>query len=150
VQYKNSGLDNDLFAYLINSISHTPFYRLLGIKVNELGPGYAEFSVVTAKEHTNPMGIVHGGLLMSIADGAMGNAVRSLGIKAVTVDCSIGLVSAVALEENIVARGRVLKAGRNMAFTEASVYAADKLITTAKGTFFKTGEIDVRGWKNEH
>ncbi|MEN6462868.1 MAG: PaaI family thioesterase [Syntrophomonas sp.] len=150
MQLKNSGLDNNLFEYLTNSISHTPFYQLLGIEVNELGPEYAELSVVSAKEHTNPLGIVHGGLMMTIADAAMGNAIRTLGIKAVTVDCSIGLVSAVALDERIVARGRVLKAGRNMAFAEASVYAGSKLITTAKGTFFKTGDIDVRGCKNEY
>lgn len=149
MQYKNSGIDNHLFEYLIDSINNTPFYNLLGMKVTELGPGYAEFTVVAAKEHTNPMGMVHGGLLMSIADGAMGNAVRSLGIKGVTIDCSIGFVSAVALDETLVARGRVLKAGRNMAFAEASVYAGSKLITTAKGTFYKIGDIDVRGWKNE-
>ncbi|MGI5922149.1 MAG: PaaI family thioesterase [Syntrophomonadaceae bacterium] len=137
----NSGLDDQLFTKLLESISHTPFYQLLGMKVKELGPGYAEFTVMPEEKHTNPLGIIHGGLLMTIADAAMGNAIRSLGIRAVTVDCSTGLVSSATLGTEIIARGRVLKAGRNMIFTEAFVYAGDKLITTAKGTFFRTGDI---------
>lgn len=137
----NLGIDEQIFNYLVASIGHTPFYQLLNIEANELGKGYAEFSVVPKEGHTNPLGMVHGGLTMSIADAVMGNAIRTLGIKAVTVDCSIGFVASAALNEKIIARGKVLKAGRTMIFAEASVYAGDRLITAARGTFYKVGDL---------
>lgn len=139
----NCGLEENLFILISDSISKTPFYNLVGLNLNEVGPGFAEIGTVTLPEHTNPLGLVHGGLLMSMADAAMGNAVRSLGLKAVTVDCSTSFTAAAALNELLFARGRVLKAGRNLIFVEASVFCGDKLIASSKGTFYKTGVIDI-------
>lgn len=91
---ENTGIEPQLFDYINHSINETPFYNLLGIKVYKLGPGLAELETVAESKHMNPLGAVHGGLYMSLADAAMGNAVRSLGIKGVTVDCSTAFIAA--------------------------------------------------------
>ncbi len=138
----NAGIEADLFAYICHSLQSTPYYKLLGIELQLIGPGYAEMSVKTGEEHTNPLGMIHGGLIMSVVDAAMGNAIRSLGIKGVTVDCSVALPGAAQLGDQILARGKVLKAGKNLIFAEASVYVNDKMIGDSKATFYNTGNIE--------
>ena len=138
---ENCGIEESLFKYLTESISQTPFYQLLGVEIIKVGKGMAELAVCANQNHTNPLGAIHGGLIMSLADAAMGNAIRSLGIKGVTVDCSTAFISGALLGELVVGKGRVLKAGRNMIFVEAEVFAGEHLIATSKATFFKTGEI---------
>lgn len=139
----NAGIEERLFAYILHSIQKTAFYKLLGIELTLLGPGYAELSVEAGEKHTNPMGKVHGGLIMSIADAAMGNAIRSLGITAVTADCSVSFPGAAQLGERITAAGKVSKAGKSLLFAEAQVFAKDKMIGQSKGTFYRIGDIEV-------
>lgn len=137
----NNGLDGKLFAYLKKSIAETAYYQLLHIELKALTPGGAEFQVLGGQEHTNPMGLIHGGLITSIADAAMGNAVRSLGTKAVTVDLSTALIAAARPGDLITARGQVLKSGKNLLFTEALVYAGENLVAHSKATFYKIADI---------
>lgn len=137
----NNGIDNWLFSYIETSLKETEFYKLLEIKLVALGKGEAVLQAITTEKHTNPLGLIHGGLLMSIADAAMGNAIRSLGIRAVTIDMSTSFIASAKLDQEIIATGKVLKAGNNLFFTEAFITSQEKLLVHTKGTFFKTGEI---------
>jgi len=101
----NLGIDPALFAYICQSVENTPFYKLIGIQLTALGPGEAEIQLKAAPQHTNPLGLLHGGVLMSIADAAMGNAIRSLGIKGVTADCSISFLASASLDGLLLAKG---------------------------------------------
>lgn len=78
---------------------------------------------------------------MSIADAAMGNAVRSIGYRSVTIDISTSFMSFATVGDEIIAKGTILKAGRNLFFTEAEIISNDKPIVHCKGTFYKLGEI---------
>jgi len=140
---KNLGIDEKLFRYMIETAEKTPFYRLLGIQLNAIGPGYAEATVTVREDHTNPLGLVHGGVLLSLGDSAMGNAIRSLGIMAVTADCTNSFMSAAPLNEKIVASGRVIKAGKNLIFAEARITAGEKLLGDTRGTFYKKSEVQL-------
>jgi uncharacterized protein (TIGR00369 family) len=138
----NAGLDGKLFRYLQKSIKETAYYKLLGIELQTLAPGSADLQVVTDQQHTNPMGLIHGGLMTSLADAAMGNAVRSLGIKGVTADMSISLMAAARPGDTIIARGKVLKTGKNLIFAEALIYVGETLAGHSKATFFKIADIN--------
>ncbi len=140
----NSGLDEQLYSYIHDSIKRTAFYQLLELELQHIGPGYVELIVKSDVKHTNPLGLIHGGLIMSLADAAMANAIRSLGINGLTVDCSVALLKSVHKGDIITARGKVIKAGKNIIFAEASVYVDDQLIANSKGTFFKNGDIDYK------
>lgn len=143
MQVINQGVEEELFNYLVHSIEMTPYYQLLGVKIRLLGPGLADLEVEVSHQHTNPLGAVHGGLYMSLADAAMGNAVRSLGIKAVTVECATSMVAGASLRETIKARGTLEKVGKNLIFASARVTAGEKLLATTKGTFYRVGLIDI-------
>jgi len=143
LQVINQGVEEELFNYLVHSIEMTPYYQLLGVKIRLLGPGLADLEVEVSHQHTNPLGAVHGGLYMSLADAAMGNAVRSLGIKAVTVECATSMMAGASLRETIKARGTLEKVGKNLIFASARVTAGEKLLATTKGTFYRVGLIDI-------
>lgn len=139
---ENLGIDTRLFEYIVHSINETPFYQLLGLQVKKLGSGYAELEAMVRQHHTNPLGAVHGGLYMSMLDAAMGNAVRSLGIKAVTVDLSTGFVAAAAIGESLAATGEVIKPGNNLIFARAQVSSGKRVLADARGTFYRIGSIE--------
>ncbi len=139
----NEDINQELFKYLIESVAKTPYYQLLGINLTLLGKGKAELEVQIEQQHTNPMGLVHGGVIMSIADAAMGNAIRSTGVIGVTADCSVSFPGAARLGEKVIARGNVVKAGKNLIFAQATVFAQDRLLGHCKATFFNTGNIEL-------
>ena len=143
MQPVNQGIEEELFDYLVHSIADTPYYMLLGVKVRLLASGLAELELEVSQQHINPMGAVHGGLYMSLADAAMGNAIRSLGIKAVTVDCNTSMIAGASVGETIKARGTLEKIGKNLVFASARVTTDEKLLASARGTFYRVGLIDI-------
>lgn len=54
-----------------------PIAELLGFKLVEVEPGHAVFAVAPGEQHYNPIGVVHGGLAMTLLDSAMGCAVQT-------------------------------------------------------------------------
>ena len=54
-----------------------PMAELLGFKLVEVEPGHAVFEVMPGERHYNPIGVVHGGLAMTLLDSAMGCAVQT-------------------------------------------------------------------------
>ncbi|MGB4703093.1 MAG: PaaI family thioesterase [Syntrophomonadaceae bacterium] len=146
----NLGIDPALFAYICQSVENTPFYKLIGIQLTALGPGEAEIQLKAAPQHTNPLGLLHGGVLMSIADAAMGNAIRSLGIKGVTADCSISFLASASLDGLLLAKGKVVKAGKRLVFARAEVLSDGQIVADVKGTFANVGTIDPREKSDSH
>lgn len=138
----NEEQDKELFDYIEHSIQTAPFYLLLGLKMQLIESGFIEMTIKLGEMHTNAMGLIQGGVIMTLADAAMGNAVRSLGINGVTVDCSVSFPDAAQLGDILVARGRVIKAGKNLIFAEADVYVDDRVIGSSKATFYKMGNLE--------
>ncbi|CFW97565.1 HotDog domain [Syntrophomonas zehnderi OL-4] len=136
------GQDKQLFDHIKHSIQTAPIYQLLGINMQRIESGFIEMTVKLGEIHTNALGIIQGGVIMTLADAAMGNAVRTLGIKGVTVDCSVSFPGAAQLGDTLIAQGKVIKAGKNLVFAQADVYTDDKLIGSSQATFFNTGKLE--------
>ena len=147
---KNMGLEKALFEYICDSVENTPFYQLVGIRLSALGVGHAEVQLTASPEHTNPLGLLHGGVLMSMADAAMGNAIRSMGIKGVTADCSTAFVAPANLQGELLAQGKVVKAGRRLVYARAEVYSDGRIVADVKGTFANVGTIDPNEIGEQH
>jgi acyl-CoA thioesterase len=77
-----------------------------GIVLTECKPGYAKAEVVINKSHLNGAGVVHGGLLFTLADFCFAAAVNSYGTVTLSINASIsyfaksseGLITAEATE----------------------------------------------------
>lgn len=139
----NGGIDEKLFNYIIETNSKAPFYVALGVQTRYLGPGVAKMGVLTQKMHANPLGIIHGGLVSTLADAAMGNAIRASGRMGVTADYNVSFLAAAPIGEDLEAEGEVVKQGKNLIFVKAVVRSGEKLIATSQGTFFVLGEMKI-------
>jgi uncharacterized protein (TIGR00369 family) len=116
----------------------------LGIKLVESGEGSATVEMATTEDMANHSGFVHGGMISTLADSAMGRSLRTLkpGVaRAMSFDLKLNFISAVKVGETLRATGRVIHAGRRTAVAECHIEGADKrLVATASGTFAVTRE----------
>ena len=88
------------------------------------------------EHHLNGHGIVHGGLLMSFADGLMGTAVwRETKTRAVTMRMTSDLLDMVRPGEWVEGTARVVRSARTVAFVEAEVFAGSRNVLVASGVF---------------
>jgi len=73
----------------IERMKQDGFARLLGVELVEAGSGRARVQMAVKDEHRNSVGMVHGGVIFTIADYAFAVACNSHGVPAVAVQCSI-------------------------------------------------------------
>lgn len=99
-----------------------PYWQTLGLHLKEVAAGRAVFEATVREGHMQN-GVVHGGLLASIADSACAVAGISMvypGGYATTINLQLSYLKAVT-QGKVRAEGRCLKAGRNLLFCEAEV-----------------------------
>jgi len=124
-------------------LGEAAFYRWAGIELVDAGPGTAEVAFEAGPEHVNLQGLVHGGMIATLADTAMGLAVRTVlepGRRHVTVQLGIEFLSP-GRRGRIVARGRTVKVGRQLGFAEADVVdGRGRLLARARSTLSVTAE----------
>lgn len=65
-------------AYVREFAASSPYYQAMGMSIAEMTEGRTVIRVEIQPSQLNADGIVHGGVLPAIADGAMGNALRTL------------------------------------------------------------------------
>jgi len=126
---------------LTRAFDESPYAQLLGMRLIELAPGRAKVAMEVRPEFRNAAGLVHGGLIMSLADHAFGCATNSLGRAYVAVQFGINLLAAPAVGTTIYAEAQVLHAGRRAGSAEMAVRDGDgKLLAKALGTVVAVGE----------
>ena len=104
-------------------LPHPPICALLSYKLVEVEPGHAVFEIRTGEQHYNPIGVVHGGIAMTLLDSAMGCAVQTqmpAGGGYTTLEAKTNLVRAVTAETGTLrAIGKVVHLGKRIATAEA-------------------------------
>ncbi len=114
-----------------------PIMRLLGYRLAQVGDGLAVFECEPAEQHYNPIGVVHGGLAMTLLDSAMGCCVHTrlpAGVGYTTLEAKVNLVRAITAKTGTIrATGKVIHFGGKTATAEGRLEdAAGKLL--AHGT----------------
>ena len=96
-----------------------------------------EFSIKILENFLNTGGIAHGGFIATIADTGMGNAAHiSAGNKrCVTINLDIKFISAGQLNDKLIGRVKVLKKTKTLVFILSEIYASEKIVATASGTW---------------
>ena len=87
--------------------------------------------------HTNSRGMLHGGLLVAIADTVMGHTTERLttGTRLLTVSLTTDFVGAARLGEWVRGEATVQRSGRRLSFASCRFHVDDRLILTASGVF---------------
>jgi uncharacterized protein (TIGR00369 family) len=116
-----------------------PIARVLGFSLVEVEPGHAVFEVVPGEHHYNPIGVVHGGLAMTLLDSAMGCCVQTrmpAGSGYTTLEAKTNLVRAITEKTGkLRAIGKLVHLGSRVATAEGRLEdAAGKLYAHASTT----------------
>src|SRR5262249_18215566 len=102
-----------------------PILVLMGMRLVEVEEGRTVFTCIPGEQHYNPLGVVHGGLISTICDSALGCAVHSVlpaGVGYTTVELHVNLVRALTREVGeIRCEAHVLHSGRRLATAQAKV-----------------------------
>lgn len=108
-----------------DSFSRQGLMATLGAVLGRIAPGEVEIALVPSPGIGQQHGFVHAGAVAAIADSAAGYAALSLmsaGSGVLTTEFKINLL-APAQGDRLVARGRVLKAGRTLTLAQSEVFA---------------------------
>jgi uncharacterized protein (TIGR00369 family) len=99
-----------------------PIAQLLGMRLAEVERGHAVFEVTPAEHHYNPIGVVHGGLAMTLLDSAMACSVQTqipAGSGYTTLEVKVNLVRPITMQTGkLRAIGKVLHGGNRIATAE--------------------------------
>ena len=99
---------------------------LIGASLSSIAAGESEIALPYRADLTQQKGYVHGGIIGMIADSAAGYAAYSLmpaSASLVTVEYKMNILA--PARGALVARGKVIKAGRTLTVARAEVYAED-------------------------
>lgn len=123
---------------ILEFASSNPFAKMLNIEFKELeeGQGRACIEMTVSPEHLNPYGTLHGGVISSLADIAMGVAIRTLGKTGVTVNLNTNFLAPGKLGERITVQGKVVHDGNSLVSTECMIANEDDLLARASGLWF--------------
>ena len=125
----------------MSETTHAPSraWEWLGLKLVETGKGTAVVEMVTTEDMANHSGFVHGGMISTLADSAMGRSLRTLSpgvVRAMSFDLKLNFINAAKVGETLRATGHVIHAGRRTAVAECRVEGSDgRLVATASATF---------------
>lgn len=117
------------------------FGKLVGYQGVHFERGASVVSLKIEEKHLSPSGAVHGGVLSTFVDFAMGAAlftVLSKGKKCSTIEFKINYFSPVRLHELIHAKAQIKFSGKSHAVIESHVYREgeeQKDIAMAVGTY---------------
>jgi uncharacterized protein (TIGR00369 family) len=116
----------------------------LGLEVVDTGEGMAVVEMTSTEDMANHSGFLHGGMISTLADSAMGRSLRTLkpGVtRAMSFDLKLSFIGAAKIGETLRATGRVVHAGRRTVVTDCRVEGKDgRLVATASATFAVTRE----------
>ena len=123
-----------------------PFAATLGVDLVGVESGRAVFELVPGEFHYNPLGVVHGGIAMTMLDSAMGCAVQSTleaGQAYTTLQVNVHFVRPLSVATGVVrAEGLAVHVGRKLATAEGRATALEtgKLLAHATTTCLVIGE----------
>ncbi len=131
--------DAATLAAIQERIDTSPFHTWAGIRLTSLGDGSAECTMQVQPHHLNPYGIAHGGAISSVADAAIGIAVRTRlrpGFTHVTAQLDVHFLGMVRAGDTLVGQGRSLHLGQKMGYGEADLADGEgRLVARASATF---------------
>ncbi len=120
---------------------HDRLVDLLGITIEEVGPGRARVSLKVEDKHLNAADVCHGGVIFSLADLAFAIASNSHGTVALGIETSVSYTRAATLGEILTAQAEEEYLGKKTATYTVKVRNQDsKMVAIMKGTVFRFEE----------
>ena len=132
---------SEQYREMLDKVNSGPYFGpRSGAVVTAAGGGEAEGELILRPESRNPMGVVHGGALFTLADTVAGTAAFTTGRNCVTLDTSMQFLSA-ARGDRLRCVARPKKAGRTVLVYDIAITdGEDRLVASGTFTFYAVGE----------
>ena len=122
---------------VVDLMTADKFVDYCGIKLDEIGPGYAKTSVEIQPHHLNGAGIIQGGVLFTLADYALASAANSREKVSVSIETSMSFIKGIS-SGKVFATAREVTCGRTLARYDVPVTTEDgTLIALLHGTVYR-------------
>ena len=133
---------SEQYREMLDKVNSGPYFGpRSGAVVTAAGGGEAEGELILRPESRNPMGVVHGGALFTLADTVAGTAAFTTGRNCVTLDSSMQFLSA-ARGDKLRCVAKPKKAGRTILVYEVTITdSEERLVASGTFTFYATGEF---------
>jgi len=116
------------------------FAKHLGIELLEVSPGCATVEMLVRPEHCNSIGMVHGGVIFSLADYAFAVACNSHGTVAVAINCHISYLRP-PKDNHLTAKAVEVSKSRHLGSYDVKVTdGAGTLVASFQGMAFRKDE----------
>lgn len=113
------------------------FVSLIGLRVTDRSESEVRYELDVQPQLMNPYGTLHGGVVYSLADTAMGGALEGALAEnelTATIEIKINYLAPVR-DGTVHCITRILKRGKRIATLESDVYSGDQLVAKALGSF---------------
>jgi acyl-coenzyme A thioesterase 13 len=118
------------------------FITLIGGRTEDVSAEVVRLALTLTEEHTNPNGVMHGGVITSLMDEAVGGVIAYVrGVEVMktaphsTVEMNVSFISGARPGDEVIVEARALKVGRSAAFGEAEARRRSDGAIIAKGRF---------------
>ena len=117
------------------------FSKWLDIQIEEIAAGYCKLNYSIRPEMLNGFGSVHGGILFSASDSALGFACNSHGTLSVAIEVSISYTRPAFEGQKLTVIAQEINLGKTTGLYAIKTYNEEgKLISVFKGTVYRTGK----------
>src|SRR5918999_309894 len=120
----------------------TGFRELVGTELASTGEGRAVVEVHAEERHLNPGGTVHGGVVYTLVDVSMAEALRTTIVdedeRPVTIEIKVNYLEP-GKAGALTSTAQVRKGGKRVTIVEAEVVQAGEVVALATGTYTIVG-----------
>lgn len=122
-------------------IAKDPYAERIGAELIEIKPGWARVAMRLEEGHLNFMGMIHGGVIFSLADVAFGAAANSFGSRAMALSVGIDFLAAPKTEGEMTAEVELVTRAGKMGFYRMKVTDAEgTTVAQCHGWAYHTGK----------
>lgn len=122
---------------IAEKIASDPYAKFLGINIDKVDEGYASCSVTITKDMFNFLGMVHGGLIFTLADVAFSAAGNSNHLPSLALCVSGSFLKTAKIGDVIMAEAKLIHTTKRTGVYRMEVLNNKELIATFNGTVFR-------------
>ena|SRR5208283_2765738 len=133
-------MNQDRIGAFVKSVSEEPFARLTGIRLAEVGEGYAVCEMEYRETMDNLHGMAHGGAVFSLIYEAVEISSNSHGTVAVALNMNVTYIKPAKKNSMLRARSQEISRGRKTASYHITVEDDEGLIAVCQGLVYREKE----------
>ena len=122
---------------LIEKVRKDPYSNYLGINIEKITKGYSLCSIVITEYMLNFLGLVHGGMVFSLADVAFSAASNSDHMPSYALDVSGTFLKTADVGDRITAEAKLIHTTKRTGLYRIEVRRNEELIAIFHGTVFR-------------